>query len=308
MLKRKAIRKIFITTITIIILLMIYMIPSNDSNSINKLNVKEKIEYSDVITTNIYLLNDNDLLVKVNTIIDNNDSLIEKVKNVLNSLLQKDTIPNGLRNLIPKNLKVLEVKMEEQIVYINFSKELLNIEEKYEEKLIESIVYSLFEIKEINGISIYIENETISDHYKGVPSIIKRDFGINKKYDLTSFKDVEKIITYYVTKINNNNYYVPVTNYVNTKEDKIKIIVENLSSNYIYESNLMSFLSNKTELINFNISDDTVTLNFNNDIFISDGKILEEVIYTLGYSIIDNYDVKKVIFNVEDNLIHIFEK
>ena len=85
---------------------------------------------------------------------------------------------------------------------------------------------------------------------------------------------------YYLDKISNQNYYVPVTKYLNDDREKINIIIDNLSSNYIYESSLVSLLNQNTELINYEIEDEIMTLNFNNSIFTHD-KILEEVTYTI---------------------------
>lgn len=47
-----------------------------------------------------------------------------------------------------------------------------------------------------------------------------------------------------------------------------------------------------------------MTLNFNNSIFISDGNVLEEVVYTISNSVFDNYDIDKIIFNVENKTIN----
>jgi len=110
-------------------------------------------------------------------------------------------------------------------------------------------------------------------------------------------------VVYYLEEIENNKYYVPVTSYINDDEEKIKIIIESLSSNYIYEPNLISLLDSKTELINYEIDDDVMHLNFNNSIFMGESNILEEVVYTISNSVFDNYDVNKIVFNVENEKI-----
>ena len=46
-----------------------------------------------------------------------------------------------------------------------------------------------------------------------------------------------------------------------------------------------------------------MTLNFNNSIFISDGKLLEEVVYPVMYSVFDNYNVKEVIIKEKNKEI-----
>ena len=44
-------------------------------------------------------------------------------------------------------------------------------------------------------------------------------------------------------------------------------------------------------------------LNFNNSIFIGDGNILEEVVYTISNSVFDSYDINRVIFNVDNKVV-----
>ena len=120
---------------------------------------------------------------------------------------------------------------------------------------------------------------------------------------------IDSYTVYYVSKNNDSTYYVPITKYVNKQnDDKIKIIVEELASAPIYETNLISYINGNTKLINYEITDnDIIKLNFNNYILddIKDNKILEEVIYTISLSIEDNYkDIKEVDFLVDNEEIY----
>ena len=49
-------------------------------------------------------------------------------------------------------------------------------------------------------------------------------------------------------------------------------------------------------MLNYEIDDNLMILDFNDCLFDSDEKILEEVIYTLAYSVFDNYDVNTILF------------
>ena len=302
MLKKKAFRKILITSVTSVILLLAYSIPE-EKNTIETLKVNKEIEYKDEAKSCIYLLNDDNLLVKVSVLVNDGITLKDKVYFILEKLINNNINPKGLKNIIPKNTKIISVDVDKDYASINFSKELLKTEESLRDKLIEAISYSIFEIDDINSISIYIEDENVSRYFDNVPDRITRDYGINKIYNITSFKDVKKVVLYYISEIDNKNYLVPVTSYVNDDEDKIKIIIESLSSSYIYQTNLVSYLNAKTELINYEINDDIMMLNFNNSIFMGDGNILEEVVYTISNSVFDNYDINKVIFNVDNKVV-----
>lgn len=306
MLKRKALKKIMITTLTVCLLLAIYLMPSNDI--VNNLNSKVKVKYSDSVQKiNIYLLNDENLLVRTVTMIDKDKQLIDKAKCVLNNLIDSsnDLLPNGLNGVIPKKTKILDINHTEGIVNVNFSQELLNIDSNKKEKMLEAITFSLLEIEGVGGVVIKVDGADINTIWKDdkLPSVFTKDYGINKKYDIKRTKDIQKVVIYYIEEIDKEKYYVPITKYVDDNREKISIVIDDLSSNYIYEPNLVSYLNQKTELINFEVDSDMMILNFNTSIFMSDKEILEEVVYSISYSVFDNYDVDEVVFKVNNEEI-----
>ena len=142
-----------------------------------------------------------------------------------------------------------------------------------------------------------------------MPTVLDKSYGINKKFEITSLKNIDSYTVYYVSSYNDNKYYVPVTRYINNKEDndKIKIIVDELAAAPIYETNLMSYLNGGTELLDYKLEDGILKLNFNNSILddIASNNILEEVIYTISLSVQDLYsDVQEVDFLVENEEIY----
>lgn len=305
MLKKKAIRKIFITTVTVCLLLAIYLMPSSIGEDASKSLKKDiKVNYvDDKEKVNFFLLNEDDLLVKTSTVVDKDKDLIEKAKLILKALINSDSalLPDGLSRIIPKNSKVLDLQYSEGIITINFSKQIEKVDEKKREKMLEAITFSLIELQGVNGVKIKIDNKNIKDIFEGdLPEVFTRDYGINKKYDIKSTKNIQKVIVYYTMEIENDKYYVPITKYMDDPREKINIIVDSLSSNYIYEPNLVSFLNQNTELINYEIDKDTMILNFNNSIFMNKDTILEEVVYTIMYSVFDNYEVEEVVIQVEN--------
>ena len=64
----------------------------------------------------------------------------------------------------------------------------------------------------------------------------------------------------------------------------------------------MSFLNYQTKLLSSKIDDNIMTLEFSNDILIDSitNEIAKEVIDTITLSVIDNYEVDEVIFNVQN--------
>ena len=296
MLKKRALRKIFITTLTAFILLVLYSIPNiNKDEEVLKTNLE--VEYiTGIGTNNIYLLDKNNYLVKTKILLDTSDKK-EQIKLLLKNLTKNSNskFPEGLTAPIPENTKVLSINYDEEYVSIDFNSKLLKLDDILKERMIESIVYSIMDLGNIKGVIISVNDEVIDGYEK----VLDKSIGINKKYDIKSRENINKVVVYYLEDINDNKYYVPVTKYLNDSRDKVKIIVDELTSSYIYEPNLMSFLNSNAELIDYKEQENIMTLNFNNAIFDSNSKVEEEVKYTLAYSVFDNYDVNQVLIQVD---------
>ncbi len=305
MLRKKALRKIFITTLSAFILLVVYSIPNMTKND-NAIRTNLEVEYiTGIGTNNIYLLDKNDLLVKTNILLDKKDKT-DQIKLLLNNLIDDNNskFPNGLSATIPKNTKLIDVVYDEEYVTLNFSKKLLSVKSELKDRMIESIVYSVMDLGDVKGVIITVEDEMIKEYAK----VLDRNIGINKKYDIKSRDKINKVVIYYLEEIEDNNYYVPVTKYLNDDRDKIKIIIDELTTSYIYEPNLMSFLNSNTKLLDHEEKENVMSLNFNNALFDGNDKIVEEVKYTLAYSIFDNYDVEQVLLQVDGKNIETVSK
>jgi len=311
MFKKIYLRKILISISSLFALFLIYIFP----DEVNKLSdVKEEVVYTNnqLEFNDIYLIDDYNM-VSLTSIYVSSDELIDKayelVEVLINGGVNEDRIPNGFRSIIPSETKILDITYKDNIININFSSQLLDVSESDEEKMIEAIIYTLTSIDSVEGIIISVEGNILRQLPKTkiiLPEILNRSFGINKQYDITSSKNIVGVTTYFVNKNNDTFYYVPVTKYLNDERDKIKIVVDLLSSSSNYNTNLMSFLNSNTELIGYVYEDDVMKLNFNEYIYndFDSKEILEEVIYTICLSVNDNYDVDEVIFNVNDEEIY----
>ena len=310
MLKKMSIRKIIMATFTLMVLLILCLIDKNDKEiELDTSNIE--YIYSNMLDS-IYLLDKNDY-VALTSITTCDCDILDKSKDLLNGLIidgaKSAIIPNGFRSIIPTGTSILDVKLDNKVLTVNFSKEILDISSEYEEAMIESIVYTLTSIEGIDKVNIQVEGEELTKlphSKKNIPTSIDKSYGINKVYDINNTKDIDSITLYYVNSYNDNKYYVPVTKYINNdSQDKIKVIIEQLSNSLTYESNLMSYLSDSAKLLDYEIDDKTIKLNFNNMILsdISSNNILEEVVYTIGYSINEVVDVDEVVFYVNNEKI-----
>lgn len=301
MIMSKAIRKIFITTVTMFIILTVFSIPMVQNIETLPVNLEFE-EVSSISTNSIYLMNKNGYLVKANILLDE-EKKEDNVLKILNNLIRSDEskFSNGLVGTIPEGVKVNAVFCGSELVTIDFSSEFLKVDVSLERKMLQSIVYSILDIEGVNGVSILVDGVNYKSSVntgEEYPLVFDKSIGINDSYDLKSRNDISRVVVYYLENIDDSLYYVPVTKYVNDDRDKIKIIVEELTTSYIYEENLMSFLNSKTKLIDYHEENDVMFLNFNEYLFDSNDKVLEEVIYSIGYSVFDSYDVSMVMFEV----------
>ncbi len=310
MLKKLTIRKFLVSMAALMALFLIYLIPKENTYSL-KDKIKTELEYVDkeIITETIYLYDRNGFLARTKVAVSKNPETVEtKAKELLEVLIKdgagESKIPNGFKAVIPTDTKILSLNYADGLLKVNFSKELLeDVKKEEEEKIIESIVYTVTSIDEVEKVIIYMEGDILNYLPKSkitLPSTLDRSFGINKEYDIKSGKEVTGVTIYYVNQYKDDIYYVPVTKYTNDNREKIDIIIDELASAPLYHSNLMSFLNQNVKLLEAEQADHQMNLEFNSYIFndIDEKNILEEVIYTICLSVGDNYDVEAVSFTV----------
>ena len=313
MLKKSALRRIMVSTLALIIVSLLYFFP--DNNNIKP--ITQNVQYISVDEAPIYLLNSDSYVVRTN-IIAKSDDTINLVKEMIDALTidsdKKDYISKNFTQVIPKNTKLIDVSLDKGLLKINFSKELLIIDAALEEKMIEAIIYTLTEIPNVKQIMIFVEGsklEVLPQSNIKLPNTLDRSYGINKVYDISSLKDLTKTTIYYVGEIDDLIYYVPVTKIENDQgNNKIEIIIDELKSSPIYETNLMSYLASSVELENYEELENQITLSFNNAIFddFKEQNILEEVKYSIALSIKDTLNVEEVIFKVDDKIVETFKE
>ena len=305
-------KRIILTTAVLFALSLMYILPKEKLYTLDK--VEEELVYEDENLNKevVYLLDSNNMLGRTEVVINQND-VISKARELLEILINNDKsenkIPNGFRGLIPSDTKINSLNFDNNVIKVDFSKELLDVDIKYEEKVVEAIVYTLTSIKDVDKVILYVDGEILTKLPKSglnLPSTLDKSYGINKEYDLTTYNDVNQVTIYYVNKYNEQTYYIPVTKYLNDDREKIKIIIEELASSSSYSSNLMSYLNSNTELLATKQDMNSLFLTFKEYIFndINENNILEEVIYTISLSVEANYDVKEVVFQVDNQEIY----
>ncbi len=298
MLLTKTINKVFRTTLFMFLILSVFTI----TNKTNEKVLRTNIEFNNAIEipkTNIYLLSEDNYLVKVNIYLED-CSTEEKIKKIIEYLkVDNNKIPQGLKGYIPKNIQVNSIIIEENNLKINFSSEFLTIQNK--DLVITALIYSLTEIPDVKTIELLVDNKYLKEYQ----SKLNKEIGINKEYILNDRKNINKVTVYYYDEINNIEYLTPVTKYVNDNREKVEIIINELSNNI--PNNLISYLNEDTMLVDYKEENDFIALNFNKG-FNNNQIINNKIINLISESIFENYDIKMILFQENGKKIDLISK
>ena len=307
MLKKYAIKKIMLSSIALLILTILYFFPKENQT----FEIPSTINYKDSLQSAIYLVDKNDYVARTG-VINNNKDTIDSIKYLISCLTINSNnevyIPYEFNAIIPKNTKLKDLSLENGLLKLNFSQEFLDTTKNNEEKMLESIVYTLTSLKEVKEIMIFVEDNILNKlpiSQKQLPTILDKSFGINKIYNIDNIKNTTQVTTYYLSKSNDNYYYVPITTVSNEESEKIEIIIEQLKSKPITKTNLIGFLHANAELEDYEILSNSINLSFNNYLLddIENETILEEVKYAIAYSINDTYGIDNVNYIIDNKKI-----
>ena len=307
MLRRITMNKIFRYTVLLLIVFAFYLFPNKNNNAmiVNK-EIKKSSNYHD-----IFLFDKNKYISKTSIMVKslNNEDLLKELIECLNEESKyQDRIPNGFKGIIPKGTKLINYEIKDKLVILDFNDKLLTQIKSKEEKMVEAIIYTVTSINDFENVTIKVNGEILRMLPKNnvtINEVLNRNYGINKIYDIDNLNNITSVTIYYISKVNENAYYVPVTKYLNSEEDKVKIIIDELTGKLSYESNLMSFLNYNAKLINYELKENEINLNFNEYLFDSNinKKVLEEVIYSISYSLKDSINVSNINFYVNGKKI-----
>jgi hypothetical protein len=299
--RRKAIKKIFTTTLAMFIILTIYTIPTIKNNT-NVLRTNLEITNTSNLSNGyIYLLNKDNLLVKTNIYLEGTTT-IDKVKSIVNYLtITNDNLPSNLNNYLPKSTEINDLSIKDKVLSIDFSSEFTNYSSSNERVIITGLVYSILELKQIESINLTVNNNQLSNYQNP----LTKNIGINNKYLFTNRNNINKVVVYYYDNTDNYNL-IPMTKYLNDNREKIEIIIDELKNTE--NEDIISLLNYNTKLISYTEESNVMFLNFNEYLLDNDENITKKILNVIAYSVFDNYDVNMVMFEIDDKNIDFVKK
>ena len=297
MLKKGSFRRIIVASIALmLVLITIYIFPKNE------VKIPSKTIHTKASTSAIYLIDRNNFVSRTFININNKDKesiAKELIEALIDGTNKNKYLPLGFTSYISKNTILNSLKIDGDLITVDFNEALFD-NSGHDEKIIESIVYTLTEIDGIKKVKIQINGfdlVKLPSSNKVIPNILTRDIGINHKSMINSFKDTQNVTAYFINSYNDNSYYIPITFTVDNQSEKIEVIINELSGKDYIDDNLSTYISAGTILKKYEIKENEINLEFNNMIFNGFKNIDEEVMYGITMSIKDTYNVDTVRIN-----------
>ena len=304
MLRKFAYNKIFRTTGILFLFILLLLFPASKEYSLED-EYKTINTIKNVQNTEVFLLDKSGYVSRcfVNISYSNKMDYANKIIELL--IMDGkyiDKIPNGFTTIIPSDTIINSIEFDKDIIILDLSKQFIQQNNINFKKSLELLTYNLTNINDVNSVYLKIEGKLLEKTPDGIniKQPLTRKDGVNQINEINNYENTFKTTIYFVGKNSTGYYYIPVTKLNNDSREKIKIIIDELSSSKIYNNNLMSFLNYNIKLNDYKIEKDKILLDFNNFLFddINSKSILEEVIYSVALSIKENYNINEVIFNV----------
>lgn len=270
-------------------ILSVFLINKNNNSLVEHEFV---VDLSEKKYRKVYLLDENKFLIPLSINVSNKANLVDEIYTIVSNL--RDLEVEGFTTTIAEDVKINQIELENGILNIDFSKEFLTYQSELEEKIIESLTWSVLDFKEVKGLTISVDGVRLTKmpiNGLNLPSVLNKDIGINKYHDMVDdYRGSDNVVVLYEKKVGGNTYYVPVTRKVIKESTDARTIVNAMDNDIA----IMSGLSQIKVLKNFtnkNIECDDVSVNvsLSNDYLIDDNLIDSEL-----------YEILMVVFEYND--------
>ncbi|NRD76039.1 GerMN domain-containing protein [Bacillus sp. BRMEA1] len=217
-------------------------------------------------------------------------------------------LPNGFRAVLPEDTQVsVDVNKDNGVATVNFSKEFKNYQPEDEQKILQSITWTITQFKEIKSVKLKMNGHELTQMpVKGTPisENLSRADGIN--LDMTDVVDItntKPITVYFIGGEEGSYYFVPVTRRIsNNEKDNVAAAVNELIKGPSVKSNLVSAFMPDAKLLNTPVNEQgKVTLNFNKNIYGSFTKdvVSQQLLDELVLSVTEQNGINKVSVEVD---------
>ncbi|WLR44120.1 GerMN domain-containing protein [Bacillus carboniphilus] len=224
-------------------------------------------------------------------------------------------LPNGFRAVLPQDTTVQGIAIKDGTATVDFSNEFVNYNSKDEQKIAQSITWTLTQFDTIENVKIWLNGKEITEMpesgFKVADKGMSRDQGINLHVDSPlDITATSPMTLYYLAENEGEIMYVPVTKRVQIDDNKLQTAINELINGPEPGDGLTSYFQPKLQLLDEpKVEDGVVTLNFNEFLYHSaDGEkkiVSEHVLNALVLTLTEQEGINSVSVQVngKDDLL-----
>ncbi|MFS0672977.1 GerMN domain-containing protein [Ornithinibacillus sp. 179-J 7C1 HS] len=217
-------------------------------------------------------------------------------------------LPNGFQAVLPAGTEILGLDIAEGTITVDLSEEFAEYGTEEEHQILEAMTFTLTQFDNIDRVKLRINGEDLKAMpVNGTPIAngYSRANGINiVQSDTVDYINSKAVTMYFPTEHDDNQYFVPVTQYVEVKDGDItQAIVQALIDGPTYETNLMQVFNEQTMLLDEpKLNSGVLELVFNQEILkdMENGVIADEVMESLVRTLTEQETIEAVNVKVEN--------
>ncbi|RYG74848.1 spore gernimation protein [Lentibacillus lipolyticus] len=223
-------------------------------------------------------------------------------------------LPNGFRAVLPAGTEILGLNLKDNgEMVVNVSKEFENYESENERKILQAMTHTLTQFDSVNEMKLQIngqKQQTMPVNGTPIGKGYSRKDGINivqsKSVDLMQS---EPVTLYYPSVQGDNEYYVPVTQYIDVEDqDTFGSTIQTMLEGPGFDTNLQHVFNSQTEMTNDpSLQNGVLEVMFSQDVLQDAGKqgnnkpvISDKVMESLVRTLTQDEEVEAVEVKVED--------
>ncbi|MDQ0256470.1 germination protein M [Evansella vedderi] len=256
----------------------------------------------------LYLLDRNGLVAPQSFNIPKGDN---EVARTVEYLIQggpiTEILPNGFQAVLPSGTEVLDATVSDGVATLNFSDQFSQYHPDLELQVLQALTWSVTQLDNVDRIKLQLNGEDLEmmpQNGTPISSGYTRAHGINLEMsDEVDLVNTKPVVVYFLSQVDNQTYYVPVTRRVPQQMDLYEAVVSELVKGPHFMSPLLTSIHNGVELLDAPelAADGTLTLNFNEVLLstLEGTAVSEEVLNMLVLSLTEHQEVQSVALQVE---------
>ena len=281
----------------------------NKTNAQDKTNIKKDVKLQiekdtknssstdkttdETLSVTAYYRDEEGTLIPVTRDIDKEEGVAKAaIKSMIDNEANREGLkPLGLYPIIPEGTEILGVDIKDGIAVIDFNSKLLEYKTELEERnIFAGIVYSLTEFKTITGVRILI-NGYVKEKLKysgDISGNLRRNNILINSTKLNSDNKTMKLDVYLFKYLDDKQeYLLPVSmEYIGINDDMLPVQIVRALSKQPEDDSLYTQMPENVELVDCDIEDKVVTLDFNKEIKKYGGNareegLLKQILYTM---------------------------